>query len=32
MLNILLDTDALVALTKKTDSNRKKAIVIIWHF
>ncbi|MBI2326721.1 PIN domain-containing protein [Candidatus Curtissbacteria bacterium] len=28
MLNILLDTDALVALTKKTDSNRQKAISI----
>ena len=28
MLNILLDTDALVALTKKDDSNRQKAISI----
>lgn len=28
MLNILLDTDALVALTKKDDSNRPKAISI----
>lgn len=28
MLNILLDTDALVALTKKGDSNRQKAINI----
>ncbi|MBI2018802.1 PIN domain-containing protein [Candidatus Daviesbacteria bacterium] len=28
MLNILLDTDALVALTKKGDSNRRKAISI----
>lgn len=28
MLNILLDTDALVALTKKNDSNRQKAINI----
>lgn len=28
MLNILLDTDALVALTKEGDSNRQKAISI----
>ena len=28
MLNILLDTDALVALTKKADSNRQKALDI----